>query len=159
MKLFKKLAVILAAVTAVVCMAAFAAGCNKDTGGNNGGGNGGGSATTIEITVKDENGNVIDGTTFGEGDYDSNLKQVSVQFCTTGNGGSCMSPENLGANGKVSLDYENLKTKVLALPDTTESTVLELHILNVQKKGYKVAYGQYPLNEIPSTIEITLEKA
>ncbi len=152
MKLFKRLAVVLTAIIAVVCVAAFAA-CNKDDEGGNGGNNY--ATTTVEVTVKDENGDLIDGTTFGEGDYDPELKQVNVQFCIPD--GICFINENLGADGKVVIDYNEIKTKATSSGDTNPT--IELHINGVAKKGYKVAYGQYKLNEVPAKIEVTLEKA
>lgn len=153
-KFFKRLSVVLTALIAVVCLAAFAA-CDK---GNEDGGNNY-ATTTVAITVKDENGNLINGATFGEGDYDSSVTQVSIQFCIAGEDGACMQPVNVGADGKASISYTDMHDTVLQFPDATESTMIELHVLNVEAKGYKKAYGQYKLNEVPATIEITLVKA
>lgn len=151
MKLFKRLAVVLTAIIAVVCVAAFAA-CNKDDEGGNGGNNY--ATTTVQVTVKDENGDLIDGTTFGEGDYDPELKQVNVQFCIPD--GICFINENLGADGKVVIDYNKIKTKASSYG---ENPTIELHINNVKAKGYQVTYGQYKLNEVPAKIDVTLVKA
>lgn len=132
----------------VVCTAAFTA-CGDDDKLD---------ANTIYITVLDENGDPIDGTTFGQGDYDDTIHQVKVQFCTL-DGGCTVQTPNVGADGKVEFDLSVIKD----FAETNNTDTVELHVLNVIAVGYEKGengeYGRYKVSEIPQEITVTLKKA
>ena len=112
----------------------------------------------IYITVLDENGNAINGTTFGEGDYDKTLHQVKIQFCTLDGGCTVQTPD-VGADGKVEFDLSVVKE----FAKTNNADTVELHVLNVTAVGYKKGesgeYGRYKVSEIPKNITVNLAKA
>lgn len=152
-KFIKTLSVMLIAAVCTVCVALFAA-C--------GGGDGEELATdTIYITVLDENGNAIDGTTFGEHDFNPDNHQVQIQFCTLG--GNCSAENaNVGTDGKAEFPVSIVKE----LAEEYNTDTVELHVISVTKKGYlkgdetdEVIYGQFNVNKIPKNITVTLKKA
>ena len=151
-KLIKRFSILLIAALCTVCMAAFVA-CGDDNGDEL-------ATDKIYITVLDENSNAINGTTFGEGDYNPDNHQVQIQFCTVdGDYGCSLTTPNVGADGKAVFDLAELKEFVKA----NNSTTVELHILGVTKVGYKKGenseYGKYKVSEMPKNITVTLEKA
>ena len=142
-KLIKRFSVVLIAAICAVCTAIFFVACDKEE-----------LATDIiYITVVDENGSAINGTTFGEGDYDPTNRQVQIQFCTLD--GVCSAENaNVGADGKAEF-------KVSLINDLAESgnaDTVELHVLGVTAKGYVKEYGQYKVSKIPKNIKVTLKK-
>ena len=151
MKKFIKTLTILAIVTlCTVCLAAFA-GCgdnNKDDNKLD--------PDTIYITVLDESGKAIDGTTFGKWALDESVTQVSIQFCAVdGNGACTMTTPDVGTDGKAQFKLSELKS----FAESNNATTVELHVLYVDGKDYKKEYGQYKVSEIPQTITVTLKKA
>ena len=141
-KFITTLCVLLAAAICTVCLAVFAA-CDDEKLDPN----------IIYITVVDENGNAIDGTTFGKGDYNPDQHQVQIQFCTL-DGGCTAKNADVGADGKAQFDL----SLVQALADSGD-VVVELHVLNVTAVGYVKEYEQYKISDIPQTIKVTLKKA
>lgn len=152
MKLFKRLAVILTAIMAVVGIAVFAAACDK-------GGNEEGYATdTFTVTVLGEDGNPIDGTTFGDNYGET---QVKIQFCAVkadGDASACLGnyQPDVGANGKVTVDLTKLKTFV----ENNEASKFVIHFINLDGKGYSPLgnYGVYEIDKVPKTLTVTLDK-
>ena len=145
-KLLKKLSILLIAALCTVCVAAFVA-CGDDNGDEF-------ATDKIYITVLDENGNAIDGTTFGVDKYDEENHQVQIQFCTLG-GGCTMNNPNVGTDGKAVFNLSDVKD----LAQSGNTDTVELHVLGVEEKGYEYAYGQYKVSEIPKNVTITLKKA
>lgn len=140
-KFTKRFAVIVMALIATVCLAVFAAAC-KD------GGDGETYATeSFTVTVLDENGNAINGTTFSVVDV-----PVKIQFCDAENTSGCATPVAVGTDGKATINMETTGLKGLG------ASTVELHVQNLDAK-YKVEYGQYPINKIPLNITVTLELA
>ena len=147
-KLFKTLSVLAIVTLCTICMAAFA-GCGDDSNSDL-------DPNIIYITVLDENGKAIDGTTFGEADFDETNHQVQIQFCTVdGKYGCSMNNPNVDKDGKAQFNLSEIKNFEV----TNNATTVELHVLGVTKKGYKKEYKQYKISEIPQTITVTLEKA
>ena len=109
---------------------------------------------TIYITVLDENGDPIDGTTFGEGDFDPTNHQVQIQFCTVVGTGCTMDNPNVGTNGKA-----EFKLSLISALAGSDDELVELHVLGVEAKGYVKEYGQYKISEIPQEITVKLKKA
>ena len=141
-KFVKILSMLIVATLLTVCMVAFTA-CGDDKKLD---------PNTIYITVLDENGNPIDGTTFGQHDFNPENHQVEVQFCTIDGSGACTSPNPLvGPDGKAEFDLSIIK----ALAET-DDVIVELHILNVTAKGYVKEYDQYKISGIPQEITVTL---
>ena len=154
-KIVTKILVIALAVVSAMSIALFAAACGDKV-----------PEGKVLVTVVDENGNPINGKTFGESDYDPSITQVKIQFCIAGNSGACSGLKDLGEDGKVMLDINNdiLKDFGNSLKD---SDVLEVHVRYVGAKGYfegdssennGKAYAQFKKSEFPSKIEIKLEK-
>lgn len=142
-KFIKVLSVLLVAVLCTVGMAVFAACGDKNE-----------LATdTIYITVLDESGNPINGTTFGKGDYNPDNHQVEIQFCTLA-GGCTAQNAKVGADGKA--EFNLALVKELAGAD---DVVVELHVLNVTAVGYAKDYNQYKVSEIPKNVTVNLKKA
>lgn len=162
-KLFKKIAVLLTALIAVLGISAFATACTDDSVTY------AKSGDEITIIVKDENGNRINGETFGEM-YEQPM-QVRIQFCSVvpdadGGLGLCQSdPSLVNSNGEAKVSYDVL----VQLQHNTENSPayanknitgeLELHVLYIQDKGYEKDYAKYPLDKIPTTITVTLKLA
>lgn len=162
-KLFKKLAVLLVAVVAVLGIAAFATACKDDSVTYAKAGD------EITVIVKDESGNRINGETFG--DYYGMPFQVRIQFCSvvtdTEDGlGLCQNdPSPVNSNGEAKISYDDL----VQLQHNTENSPayagknitgeLELHVLYIADKGYEKDYEKYPLDKIPTTITVTLKLA
>lgn len=157
MKFFKKFAAIFAAVLATACFGILATACNKEDEPKY-------ATDTFTVIVKDENGNAIDGTTFGENDIiPGEPGVVKIQFCVvdpaTGKAGACATPVETDNTGKATLSVETL----VAAASANNSTKIELHIINVTNKGYVKGddgeYGQFEVDKIPTTITVTLVKA
>ena len=142
-KFTKRLAVIVMALIATVCLAVCMAACNKDDDEKY-------ATDTFTVTVLDENGNPIDGTTFGQGDWDPDDHQVTIQFCSEDNGCTAFNPK-VGKDGKATIKISDVKL-------VTETGKVELHVLGVEKVGYKKEYSQYSVNKIPLEITVKLEK-
>lgn len=146
MKLIKKLAVVLTAIMAVVCVAAFTA-CDK--GGETY------ATTSFNVTVLGEDGNPIDGTKGDEG------TKVKLQFCAVtaeGNADACLSgyqPE-VGADGKLTVDLSRIKSFV----ENNDANRFVIHIINLEGQGYSFLanYGVYEVDKVPTEISITLNK-
>lgn len=160
-KLFKKIAVLLIALVAVLGITAFATACddNSVTYATAG--------TEITIIVKDENGNRIDGPNFGKTDDGEEDFKVGVNLCTVvpdaeGGLGNCSQIAWLDATGEVKIKYDDivrtLETTKTAYPNNNVTGEMELHVNYVKGKGYEHTYGKYPIDKIPSTITITLVK-
>ena len=141
-KFIKTLSIMLIAAVCTVCVALFAA-CGGDDNKLD--------PNIIYITVVDENGDAIDGTTFGENILDPDDHQVMIQFCTVD--GGCASMVELGADGKAEYDLASVKE----LAETNHTDTVELHIQNLPNI-YKVEYNQYKVSEIPQEIKVTLQK-
>lgn len=147
-KFFKKLAVAITALVAVMCIAAFATACDK------GGEDGGYATTSFTVTVLGEDGNPFDGTQGDSG------HKVKLQFCAVKDGvaGSCLSahqPE-VGTDGKVSVDLTQIKTFVT----DKDANQFIIHIINLDGQGYSYEgnYGVYEIDKVPKAITITLNK-
>ena len=121
----------------------------------------------VLVTVVDENGNPINGKTFGKYNLDPTVTQVNIQFCKAGNSGACSGLKKLGEDGTVLLDIEDDILKDFVGIDLKDSDILEVHVRNVADKGYfegdssennGKAYAQFKKSEFPSKIEIKLEK-
>ena len=143
-KLIKKFSILIVAALCIMCMAAFAACGDGEKLDPN----------TVYITVVDENGNPIDGTTFGKGDWDPDNHQVQIQFCTL-DGGCTPENANVGKDGKAEFDLSLIK----ALAESSNADTVELHVLGVTAIGYEKNYSQYKISSIPQTIKVTLKKA
>ena len=165
-KVFKRIAVLLFAVISTVCIAAFASACNDD--GNQGGNGGNQYATTsFTVTVLDENGSPINGPEFGEDNYDPDVHQVYIQFCTVlpnGTQGACWgTTSNIDANGKVTIQLAGLKTFMQDINEDSDVTIttFELHVRRVANKGYVEEYEdyRYTVDTVPMNITVTLKKA
>lgn len=87
---------VMAAIAACLCL--FAAAC-ADGSENE-------KTNTYSVTVVYSDGSAVNGTTDGVNPYDSNDKQITVQWCLEENGvlGTCYPPVALGADGKASTD-------------------------------------------------------
>ena len=140
-KIMKRFAVILMAVISTVCIAVFAAGCDKESY----------ATDTFTVTVLDEKGKAIDGTTFGEADYDPDNHQVTIQFCNEDGGCTSVNPK-VGSDGKATIKVSDIK-------QIAETGKVELHVLGVTKVGYKKEYDNYDVDKIPLEITVTLVKA
>lgn len=157
-KLFKKIAVLLTAVIAVLGIAVFATAC--DDKGNSGDNTKYATAgSTIKITVVDENGDPINGPTFGVDEWSGATMNAQAQFCSyyeaTGTLGMCASPVDINAQGIAILEYDAIKSN--ADNSTPAATKVELHILFVEEAGYEKDYGVYDVNKIPTEITVTLK--
>ncbi len=148
MKLFKRLAVTLTAIMAVVGIAVFAAACDK-------GGNEEGYATdTFTVTVLGEDGNPFDGT---QGDSGLNVK---IQFCAVkpdGDASACFADRfDVGTDGKATVDLTKIKTFVT----NNETNKFIIHVANLDGQGYSSDgnYGVYEIDKVPKTITIKLDK-
>ena len=193
-KFLKKFVAVFAAVLMIACMASFAVACkdkdtdpdkdnptNQNPGNDNNQDNNENQYATDEFTVivKDENGNPIDGTKDGGG-WESDAmagwpSDASVQFCSVINNemnvlGTCNNPVAIGADGKAVISLKALQTtaKTLSEQYNTEITLFELHICNVESKGYSKGetdgtkpgvYGRFNINEMPLEITVTLVRA
>lgn len=167
MKLFKKLAVVLAAVLTTACLSVFAAACTEgdDTVY---------ATDTVTVIVQYEDGTPIDGTKHSSGeswlsdtmfelDIESPAPCTQVQFCVVyenGSLGACAAPVNIDEDGKAVLQLSDLKEFV----EANNVTLLELHICNVKSYGYdkgedNAVYGRYEIDKIPATITVTLKAA
>lgn len=187
-KFLKKFAAIFAAVLMIACMAAFAVACedktpdddknnNNQTNDDTNNTDGTQYATDeFVVIVKDENGNPIDGTKDGGGWESDALEgwpaDASVQFCSVISDehnvlGTCNNPVAIGADGKATISLESLRTtaETLSAQYNTEITLFELHICNVESKGYTKGetdgtapgvYGRFDINEMPLEITVTL---
>lgn len=147
-KLLKSLSILVVVAICAICMTALFTACNKEE-----------LATdTIYITVLDENGKAINGTTFGKGDYNPDYHQVQIQFCTLDGGCTVVTP-NVGADGKAQFDLAVLKEFAKA----NNADTVELHVLNVTAVGYEKGesgeYGRFKIDKVPKNIEVTLKKA
>ena len=138
------LSILIVVAICAICMTIFAA-CDNDNEL---------ATDKIYITVLDENGNAIDGTTFGEADFDPSNHQVIIQFCTLDGGCTSQNP-NVGKDGKAEFDLSIVK----GLAEANSTDTVELHVQGVAKVGYKIEYGQYKVSEIPKNITVTLKKA
>lgn len=155
-KFLRKFAVLLMAVVATVCTVAFIAACDKNDGEKSEY-----ATTTFTVIVQDENGNVIDGTTFGINDVNgTSADTVKIQVCAVnGDGtlGTCLNTTfAVNAEGKATVD--------LSLVKTLDSNKFELHVMNVQSKGYTKGentgdYGRYEVDKVPLTITVKLKKS
>ena len=141
-KFMKRFAVVIMALVATVLMAVFATACEDNKSGNY-------ATDTFTVTVLDENGNAIDGTTFGYAAGDPTWTQVRLQFC---NDGGCSSYIKVGADGKATVELE--KDGINSLRGNGD---IELHIQNLPTE-YKVEYSKYNIDKIPLEITVTLEK-
>ena len=155
-KSFKRVAVLLLCAIATICMAIFA-GCvpddNEDPNGGKKPDETDYATTTFVVTVLDENGAAVNGTTFGFDGAD--VMPVQIQFCSIlpdGSTGMCALPVKLGENGKATIELSNVK----AAAEQSETDTVELHVLNVEEKGYNKNYGKYKVTEIPTEISVTL---
>ena len=147
-KIIKTLSILVISAILTVCVALFAA-CGDDNKTEL-------ATDKVYITVLDENGNAINGTTFGEGDYDNTVHQVKIQFCTVdGDYGCSLSNPNVDENGKAEFNLSELKE----LTKNYNATTIELHVLNVTAVGYAKEYNQYKISEVPKNITVTLKKA
>ena len=147
-KFIKIVSTLLVAALLTACMAAFVA-----CGGDDDKDKVEYATDKIYITIVDEDGNPIDGTTFGEDDWDETNHQVMVQFCTLD--GGCATMVAVDANGKAVYDLSAVKS----VAEAGNTDTVELHVQKVAKVGYKVEYGQYKVNEIPKEITVKLVKA
>ena len=147
-KLISVFSVLLISLLSVMCVAFFAACSDSEKL----------DANTVYITVLDDKGNPIDGTTFGEGDYNPDNHQVQIQFCTLDGGCTVLTP-NVGADGKAEFDLTHIKE----FAETNNTDTVELHVLGVTAVGYLKGesgeYGRYKVSEIPQKITVTLKKA
>ena len=147
MKLIKRVSLLLVAALLVACVAAFAA-CGGEKLDEN----------TVYLTVLDENSKAIDGTTFGEGDFDPSNHQVQIQFCTLDGGCTVVTP-NVGTDGKAEFNL----TLIKEFAETNKTDTVELHVLGVTAVGYLKGedgeYGRFKISEIPQKITVTLKKA
>ena len=162
-KLFKKIAVLLTALIAVLGISAFATACTDDSVTY------AKSGDEITIIVKDENGNRINGETFGE--YYGQPFQVKIQFCSVvpdaeGGLGLCQSePTPVDSNGEAKVSYDELKQVIENTknsPSYAGKNITgehELHVLYIADKGYEKDYGKYHMDRFPSTITVTLKLA
>lgn len=162
-KFFKKFAAVIAVLMTVVCLAVFAAACDK-TGGDDSGDY---ATDTFTVIVKDENGNRIDGTSdIWEHDQIPGYKMnAAVQFCAVIDDannrlGSCIDPVNIDENGEAVIDVTELKASAARMG----TDLYELHICNVECQGYtkgeyNAAYKRWNVNKIPLVIEVTLKLA
>ena len=145
-KVLKRVAIALLALAATVCMVVLAACQPEDDNGEDY------ATTSFTITVKDENGNTIDGTMFGE-KFDSPTA-ASVEFCVHDQG--CWGEMfRIDADGKVTVSVPALKEYASGF----NSDEVEVHIRNISAKGYTEDYGVLNVNQIPLNVEITLKKA
>lgn len=179
-KYLKKFAAIFVALIATVCLATFAVACSDKTGDDNGD-NGGISSgdptggnedtfatTTFTVIVLDKDGNPIDGTTDAGWvtDMTGAPTAAQIQFCAVmedGTLGTCARPVDIGADGKATIALSTLVSTQAELEKYGDTvTAFELHICNVESKGYdkgdgNAAYGRYEVDKIPLTIEVTLK--
>lgn len=111
-KTLKRIAVILLALVATVCVAVSLTACN--------------SATDYTVTVEYPDHTAVNGTTDGKPQY-GNETTMSVQLCVVssdGKTGQCFTPVNLGADGKATIEApeytlkegEKFKIQVNAVP-------------------------------------------
>lgn len=112
-KTLKRIAVILLALVATVCVAVSLTACN--------------SATDYTVTVEYPDHTAVNGTTDGKPQYGDGTT-MSVQLCVVsadGKTGSCFIPVNLGADGKATIkapeytlkEGEKFKIQVNAVPE------------------------------------------
>ena len=162
-KLFKKIAVLLTALIAVLGISAFATACTDDSVTY------AKSGDEITVIVKDENGNRINGETFGE--YYGQPFQVTVMFCSvvtdepSGQGLCQETPTPVDSKGEAKVSYDDLKRVI----ENTKNSPgyagknitgeLFLHVNYVEDKGYEKDYEKYPLDKMPTTITVTLKLA
>ena len=124
MKKMKKIGALLAAGILSLGVGAFAA-CGDDN-DNDGSG---AAKDAYTITVKDENGNAIQGIRIGVCTYDKTTQQK----------GTCLAPEATDANGKVVFDKnDNVTEGVYALNTDLFSAQYE-----TQETYVFEAYGEY----------------
>lgn len=142
-KLFKTVTVVAATLIAALCLCLFAAACDKEEY----------ATDSFTVTVKDENGNLVDGT----------ATNAEIQCCAVGADGTlgvCYGGKQffIDENGVATVDLIAIKDFVASFG---ESTQFELHVLNVD--GYAEGdenseYGRYDVNKVPKSIEIKLVK-
>lgn len=160
-KLFKRCALVLTAMIAILCMAAFAVACTD--GGDNGDPSNGGdkteyATTTFTVTVNDENGNPVDPSI---GMYYGEPYTIKVQFCSvlpSGELGECAAIVDLNSEAKVTFNLENIKS---LMHNSIEqgATKMELHVHGVAELGYEATYAQYEFDKVPLEIVVTLKLA
>lgn len=156
-KLFKKCALVLTAMIAVLCMATFAVACTDGGKPNEGDGENKNeyATTTFTVLVVDEAGNPIDGTTFLEGE------QLKIQYCAPGGACSATLPA-VGTDGKATLDVQAVR-EIAAIVENNE--IVELHVLPIIEANpeyyaaYEVTSDYLELNttRIPLEIVITIK--
>ena len=119
--LYRILLTALSVVFALVC-GVIATGCNGGDDNNNNNNNNNPTETIFTVTVVYPDGTTVDGTTEGTGGLEGNI--VNVQFCSTAEDGACATPIPLGADGKVSVNVNDLidgvteyKVRVLGCPE------------------------------------------
>lgn len=155
-KLFKKCALVLTAMIAVLCMATFALACTD--GGDVGGDpidNNEYATDTFTVLVVDEAGNPIDGTTFIADE------QLKIQYCAPGGACSANLPA-VGTDGKATLDVQAVR-EIAAIVENNE--IVELHVLPIVEANpeyyaaYEVTSDYLELNttRIPLEIVITIK--
>lgn len=169
MKLFKKFAVVFAAIVAIFALAAFAACTDKPDNGDDGG-DVVYATTEFTITIKYEDGTTIDGTKHRDGgswmndaDTTSPVTNVRIQYCAVfadGSLGSCANPVVVNENGQAVISVSDVKSFV----ESVNAVKFELHIMHVSSYGYtkgedNSAYGRYEIDKIPVDLTVTLKLA
>lgn len=112
-KTFKRLAVILLAIVATVCVAFSLTACGE-------------TVTDYVVTVVYPDGTAVNGTTDGVNPLDPSVKAVTVQICLVD--GGCYDTQTLDANGKATLKAPSYQLK--------EGEKFKLQVNNVPE-GYK----------------------
>lgn len=156
-KILKRSALLLTAVLALICLAVLSA-CQPES---DNGDDKGTTVTSVNVTVKDEKGNPINGLEFGEHEYSHEAQQVVLQFCYH-DIESCLSYQpKIGEDGKTTIDLEEIRKEIKQNSQVTdvENTKLDVHVIGVVAKGYTEIYGTYSLSEFPAELTITLKKA
>ena len=160
-KLFKRFALLLTAMIAILCMTAFGVACTDggDKPGieNPNGDNNNYATTTFTVIVKDENGNIVDPSI---GMYYGEPTSVAVRFCSVmpnGELGACANPVAINSEGKAVFDLAALKGE-LSASIAEGSTKMGLHIYAVEELGYEEDYAEYEYDKIPLEIVVQLVK-
>lgn len=162
-KLFKKWALVLTAMIAVLCMATFALACTDGGNGGDGEDETEYATDTFTVLVVDEDGNPIDGTTFlsYEEEGETVYEQLKIQYCAPDGACSANLPA-VGTDGKATLDVQSVRD-IAAIVENNE--IVELHVLPIVEanpeyyEAYEVISDYLELNttRIPLEIVITIK--
>ena len=145
-KTLKRLTLTLAISVAVICACAFAAACNKEDDAPTG--------DSYVITVLYPDGKAVNGLTDGTGGVKPGSDGeagtfVQVQFCDADNESVCYRKLNLGADGKLSIDANELENAI------SVATNFAVHLTGLPK-GYTYD-NNYTVSKTSKTLTINLK--